>query len=176
VPVAIGLFAVITIVSTGSIKGLSDLTADVLGSRSESPAKIAPATATMGKSIRDGSFAFVVTAIQPPSKTLRGRSGTTEAAQGAFVIVRVDVTNIGYDPVALTATSQYLVSDKGKRFATSSVISSLRGTERIFLDKINPGHTAKAAPILFDVPAGTTIASIELHASGSSTGVNVKLT
>jgi hypothetical protein len=30
-------------------------------------------------------------------------------------------------------------------------------------------------PLLFDVPAGTVVASIELHDSLSSTGVKVKL-
>ena len=40
---------------------------------------------------------------------------------------------------------------------------------------INPGSTVIGAALLFDVPLGTRIASIELHASMSSTGVQVTL-
>jgi len=78
-------------------------------------------------------------------------------------------------PRTLTATDQYLAGNKGQRFATSSAISSLAGAETIFAEKINPGHTVHDAPVLFDVPPGTTIASIELHDSVSSKGVKVAL-
>jgi hypothetical protein len=109
------------------------------------------------------------------SNTITSRLGTTEKAQGVFVIVRADVTNIGYEPRNLIATDQFLVSDRGQRFATSPAISALEGAETIFMDKINPGHTVNDAPMLFDVPRGTIIASLELHDSVSSPGVKVKL-
>jgi hypothetical protein len=85
------------------------------------------------------------------------------------------VTNIGHDPRTLSATNQFLISDRGQRFATSAAISSLPGAETIFLEKVNPGHTVSDVPVLFDVPAGTRIASIELHDSVSSTGVKLKM-
>lgn len=132
-------------------------------------------TAGIGKSVRDGEFAFVVTSMQRPGRTLTDRSGTTETAQGEFVIVRVNVTNVGSKAKTLAATSQFLVNDKGQRFAPSSAITSLQGADLIFLKNINPGNTVTGAPILFDVAPGTTIASIELHDSMSSTGVKVKL-
>jgi len=169
------LLVIITMVGTGGGKTLFGFKASLLGSKVSSPLKVAPATAVLGQSVRDGRFAFLVTSVQRPSKTLTGRTGARETAEGAFVIVRVDVTNIGYEPLTLTATDQFLVSDKGKRFATSAAISSLKGAEQVFLEKINPGHTVSAAPLLFDVPAGTTMASIELHESLSSTGVKVRL-
>lgn len=53
--------------------------------------------------------------------------------------------------------------------------SSLAGAETIFHDTINPGRTVNNAPVLFDVEAGTVIASIELHDSMTSTGVRVRL-
>jgi len=116
-----------------------------------------------------------VTSVHRPSKTLTDRLGATDTAEGVYVIVRVDVTNIGYEARTLSATDQFLVDDSGQRFGTSSATSSLAGAETIFLEKINPGHTVRDAPLLFDVPAGTTIASIELHNSLSSTGVKVRL-
>jgi len=132
-------------------------------------------TGTLGQSVRDGRFAFTVTSPARYSTTITSRMGTTEKAQGIFVIVRADVTNIGYEPRTLTATDQFLVSDNGQRFATSPAVSALAGAETIFLEQINPGHTVHDAPMLFDVPRGTMISSIELHDSVSSSGVKVKL-
>lgn len=129
----------------------------------------------IGQNVRDGTFAFTVTSVESPRKTITNRAGGVQTAQGMFVIIRLNVTNIGYDPRSLTATDQFLISDKGQRFATSATISSLAGAETIFLKRVNPGHTVNGAPMLFDVPPGTTIASIELHDSMSSTGVKVRL-
>jgi len=169
------LFVIIMVGTGGNDPRIFDFTTSALESKVESATNFAPATATIGKSVRDGKLAFIVTSMQPPSKTLTDRFGTTKTAEGVFVIVRVNATNIGYDPRTLTATDQFLVNDKGQRFAPSSAISSLAGAETIFLEKINPGHTVNDAPLLFDVPSGTTIAGVELHDSLSSTGVTVKL-
>lgn len=116
-----------------------------------------------------------MTSLRPPNRSLTNRLGTRETAQGEFVIVRVDVTNIGYEARTLTATDQFLISDKGQRFATSAATSSLAGSEEIFVEKINPGHTVNDASLLFDVPAGTMVTGVELHDSASSPGVKVKL-
>ena len=175
-PLAVTLLFLIIMISTGgNDPGIFDLTTSALESKIESVAKLTTATATIGQSVRDGKFAFIVTSVKPPNKFLTDRLGTTETAQGEIVIVRVNVTNIGYEARTLTATDQFLVSNKGQRFATSAAISSLEGSEKILLEKINPGHMVNDAPLLFDVQPGTTIAYIELHDSVSSTGVKVKL-
>ena len=152
-----------------------DFTSSAVEPTAESATKVTPVTATIGENVRDGRFAFAVTSVHRPSKTLTDRLGATDTAEGVYVIVRVDVTNIGYEARTLSATDQFLVDDSDQRFGTSSATSSLAGAEMIFLEKINPGHTVRDAPLLFDVPAGTTIASIELHNSLSSTGVKIRL-
>jgi Domain of unknown function (DUF4352) len=167
------VFLVIMVTTGGNDPGIFDRTTGSAESKAEIANKI-PA-ANLGQSVRDGKFAFVVTSLAKPSKTIMSLLGSTETAQGVFVIVRVNVTNIGYDARALTATDQFLISDQGQRFATSSSISSLPGAATIFRDKVNPGHTVNDAPMLFDVPSGTTIAAIELHDSVSSNGVKVGL-
>ena len=173
-PSAVLLVFLLIMVSTGgNDPGIFDRTTN----NAESNAEIAnnvPA-ANIGESVRDGKFSFVVTSLEKPSKTITSKLGSTETAEGVFVIVRVNVTNIGYDARTLTATDQFLISDQGQRFATSSAISSLPGAETIFLEKVNPGHTVNDAPMLFDVPSGTTITAIELHDSVSSNGVKVGL-
>jgi hypothetical protein len=169
------LFVVIMVATGANNPTIFNFTKGSSTSAAGSAAKAAPATATIGQSVRDGRFAFTVSTMARPARTLRDRLGTLETAEGVFVVVRVDVTNIGYEAGTLTATNQFLISDQGKRFATSAAISSLAGAETIFLEKINPGRTVNDAPLLFDVPAGTRIASIELHDYLSSTGVKVRL-
>jgi hypothetical protein len=168
------VFVGIILVGTGG-KGspiLSFLPGTPDSSAGSSPAEVVPATGTVGESVRDGSFAFVVTYAKPPVKTVKDRSGAVKIAEGQFVIVGVNVTNIGFEPRALGATEQFVANVQGQRFATSSANSSLEGIPH---EKLNPGQTANDVPLLFDLPFGTAVTSIELHDSLSSTGVKVKL-
>lgn len=155
--------------------GTSDLVSSLYQPSAESAAKALAETADLGQNVRDGSFAFVVTSVQRPGRIIWGQSGTTESAQGEFVIVRVNVTNLGGEAKTLTATGQFLVNDKGQRFAPSSAVMLVDGAAKIFLENINPGSTVMDAPLLFDVTPGTTITSIELHDSALSKGVKVGL-
>jgi len=138
-------------------------------------AKPAAAVPGIGAKVRDGKFEFVVTGVERPGKTFAGQFGTTETAQGDFVIVRVSVTNVGNEGQMLDSSSQQLFNDKGQKFAPSSAIMSLKGADKFFLQNINPGNTVKGAPLLFDVAPGTKIANIELHDSPFSDGVKVKV-
>jgi Domain of unknown function (DUF4352) len=174
-PATVLLVLVIIIVGTGgNDPKIFDFTTSAQESKAESAVGTS-AAATMGQSVRDGEFSFIVTSVLPPSKFLTDRAGTTQTAQGEFVIVRLSVTNIGHEPRTVTATDQFLISDQGQRFATSAAISSLQGSEKILLEKVNPGNTVYDVPMLFDVVPGTRIAEIELHDSIGSAGVKVKL-
>jgi hypothetical protein len=171
----IGAFTVIMITTGGNDSGLFRAVTNAAAPSAASSIAVPPANAVMGKSVRDGRFSFVVTSVEPPSASFTDRSGTVQKAQGIFVVVRVNVTNIGHEASTLTATDLYLVDIRGQRFATSSAIASLAGAERIFADKINPGHTVNMAPLLFDLTPGTVVASVELHDSRTSAGVRVRL-
>ena len=168
-------FGIIMISTGGNDPGIIDRTQSVLESQAEGEITVQPATATIGQSVRDGGFAFMVTSVQQAGATISDRSGRTQTAQGVFVIVRVRVSNTGYEARPLAATHQFLISDTHQRFATSSAVSSLTNAERVFVEKVNPGSHVYEAPLLFDVPPGTTLASVELHDALSSAGVKVRL-
>lgn len=155
--------------------GTSDLASSPYQPSAESAAEARAESAVIGQKVRDGSFSFVVNSLQRPGRIIWGQSGTTESAQGEFVIIRVNVTNLGGEAKALTATGQFLVNDKGQRFAPSSAVMLVDGAAKIFRENINPGSTVMDAPLLFDVTPGTTITSIELHDSSLSKGVKVGL-
>lgn len=134
-----------------------------------------PAAAVIGTAVRDGKFEFTVTAVERVGTTI-GEDFLQETAQGEYVIVRVNVTNIGDEPQMLSSSGQVLYNDKGQKYEPSSdALFSLEGASDFFLEDINPGNTITGAPLLFDVPVGTVLDRIELHDSMFSGGVEVSL-
>jgi hypothetical protein len=132
------------------------------------------AAAGIGTKVRDGGYNFVVTGVEHPGKTLAGKVGETLTAQGEFVIVLVNVTNLGNKEQTPGCSYQILKNDKGQTFRPNSGI--LRTKEALkFVQFIKPGKTVNGFVMLFDVPPGTNVASIELHDSPQTPGVNVKL-
>jgi hypothetical protein len=133
------------------------------------------ASAGIGTKVRDGKLEFVVTDVQHPGKTLAGKVGEILTAHGAFVIVVVNVSNVGQQDQTPSCSCQILMNDKGQRFQPSSAI--LRTKEALkFVRLIKPGETVNGVLLLFDVAPGTNIVKIELHDSPLSPGVDVRLT
>lgn len=133
-----------------------------------------PAAAGIGTKVRDATFEFVVTGVERPGKTFPGKSHTTLTAQGEFVIVRVDVTNIGDDARRLDCQCQYLLNDRGQAISPSTAILSTTDALK-YVQLIEPASTVIGAPVVFDVARGTKIVNIELHGSSTSPGVQVRL-
>jgi hypothetical protein len=141
----------------------------------EELAEEAPAVeAVIGTAVRDGKFEFVVTGVERVGATI-GEGFSQETAQGEFVIIRMDVTNIGDEAQTLSSSGQVLYNDKDQKFEPSSAIFSLPDADKFFLEKINPGNKVVGAPLLFDVAPGTVLNKIELHDSVFSGGVEVSL-
>ena len=133
----------------------------------------APA-AGIGTKVRDGKFEFVVTGVERPGRILVGKLDETLTAHGEFVVVRVDVTNVGDEAQAPNCSCQLLHNDEGREFEPSPAILSTKGALK-FVRQINPGETVKDVLVLFDVAPGTKVVNIELHDSPFSTGAKVKL-
>src|SRR5664280_1058192 len=136
--------------------------------------QVKAATPGIGTKVRDGEFGFAVTGVEHPGKTLAGKVGETLTAHGEFVIVLVNVTNLGKQDQAPNCSCQILMNDKGQTFRTSSAI--LRTKEALkFVQLIPPGDTVNGVLMLFDVAPGTNVVNIKLHDSPVSPGVNVRL-
>ena len=148
---------------------------DAAVSVSQPTADGAPATAAhIGVKVRDGNSEFVVTGMEHPGKTIAGKTGKTLTARGDFVIVRVDITNIGAVPKAPDCSCQLMITDKAWAFEPSPSILSTKEALK-FIQRINPGETVKDVIVLFDLAPGTMVGSVELHDSQSSHGVMVNL-
>ncbi|MCX0274232.1 DUF4352 domain-containing protein [Nocardia zapadnayensis] len=119
--------------------------------------RLAPA----GSEVRDGKFAFVVTQVDPPVKSVGG-DYLGKAAQGEFVLVHIDVTNTSDQPQSYLGSNQKLIDAQGREF-TNDTEAEIYSNDDVFTD-INPGN--KFSVILaFDVPVGTQAAALEFHDS-----------
>jgi Domain of unknown function (DUF4352)/Protein of unknown function (DUF2510) len=139
------------------------------------PVPAAKAAPGIGSKVLDGKFEFTVTKVEKVGPSFAGQFGTKEVAQGEFIIVRVNVKNVGNEAQMLDSSSQKLINSAGQKFDPSTAIMSIKGADKFFLTNINPGNSVMGAPVLFDVAAGTKIASIELHDSPFSDGVKVAI-
>lgn len=129
---------------------------------------VAPA----GSEVRDGKFAFAVTAVDPPTPAV-GSGFWAAKAKGEFIVVHVDITNVGNEPRSYFDDNQKLYDDQNRQFANNSSAARGLGSETYASD-LNPGFKISVA-IVFDVPAGTVPAMLELHDSMFSGGTKVAL-
>ncbi|MCW2913717.1 MAG: hypothetical protein JWN52_1785 [Actinomycetia bacterium] len=183
--VAVGLFVVLGacgVLLSASSTGTTPNTA----ASPSSPAKAAqPANPTqptkksapvngIGREYRDGKFAFTVTKIKKGVHRV-GDQYIGQTAQGQFVLVYVTVRNIGNEARTFDSSSQKLTDAQGRDFdADSGATIAMGDQSNAFLKDINPGNGVKGI-LIFDVPAGVKLKSLELHDSPFSGGVTISL-
>ncbi|ONM47289.1 DUF4352 domain-containing protein [Nocardia donostiensis] len=136
------------------------------------PAEEKSDTAPAGTSVRDGKFEFTVTAVEPPVQTVGDNPYLQSTAQGRYILVHVTVTNIGDKPQTYFSSNQKLFDDQGRRYENDTM-AELNVNDHLSTP-INPGNSI-AVTIVFDVPAGTVPAALQLHDSVFSGGAKVAL-
>jgi hypothetical protein len=143
---------------------------------SAAPAKEAaakPATPGIGQPAADGDFSFVVSGVNC-TLTQIGSQYLNKKAQGQFCVVDVAVTNIGDSAGHFFGDNAKLRNAQGQQFSADSEAAIYLENSDSLYEEINPGNTLNSK-VVFDVPAGTVPASIELHDSAFSGGVTVNL-
>ncbi|NMM23400.1 MAG: DUF4352 domain-containing protein [Phycicoccus sp.] len=143
-------------------------------SQAERSTQVGAPVAGIGAKVRDGTFEFVVTAVERPGKTLVGKLDEALTAHGEFVVIRVNVTNVGNKAQSPDCSCQLLHNENGREFEPSSSILRTTGALK-FVREIEPGETVEDVLVLFDVAPGTKVVNVELHNSPFSPGVQVKL-
>jgi hypothetical protein len=100
----------------------------------------------VGQEVRDGNFSFVITGVERVDSVAGSEfPDLQKAAQGEYVVVKMVVTNDGTEPPQTFFAS---------------------------FNKLSDGSTVY---IVFDVPKGTDVESIELHDGPFSDAVTVGL-
>ncbi|GEL94824.1 DUF4352 domain-containing protein [Cellulomonas composti] len=128
-------------------------------------------SAGIGTPVRDGKFEFTVTAVETGVPSV-GDDILSLDAQGQFVLVHVTVTNIGDEAQYFDGSSQELVDTEGRTHSASTEAAIYLDDANSILDQINPGVSVEGT-VVFDIPADATPATLVLHDSAFSGGVEV---
>ncbi|MFV2144056.1 DUF4352 domain-containing protein [Isoptericola sp. G70] len=127
----------------------------------------------LGDAVRDGKFEFTVTKLEDGVKQI-GDDFLNEKAQGQFVLVHMTVENIGDEAQYFDGDSQELVDTKGRTHSADTGAAIYLEDSNSFLNEINPGNTVDGV-VVFDLPKKATPATLELHDSMFSDGVEVSV-
>lgn len=137
------------------------------------PAKPAKKEPGVGSPVRDGKFEFTVTKVKTGVKSV-GDQYLSKQAQGSFVLISVTVKNIGDKAQTMFDDNQKLRDADGREFSADTEAAIHLKNNDLWLKEVNPGNTATGT-LIYDMPAGATPASLELHDSAFSGGVTVSL-
>jgi hypothetical protein len=127
----------------------------------------------MGDAVRDGKFEFTVTELEDGVDQI-GDDFLNEKAQGQFVLVHMTVENVGDEAQYFDGDSQKLVDTEGRTHSADTGAAIYLDDSNSFLNEINPGNTVDGV-VVFDVPADASAATLELHDSMFSGGVEVSV-
>ena len=137
-------------------------------------AAAAAAAPQLGKTVRDGKFAFTVTAVKCGIAQVGTGDILVQKAQGQYCRVSLKVENIGDEAQMMFASNQYLFDTKGRKFSADATANIYDDSAKLMFEEINPGNSIKGF-VYFDVPKGTKVSKLELHDSMFSGGVEVRL-
>ncbi len=123
--------------------------------------------AGVGEEVRDGKFGFVVTdfGVADQEAGLKPR--------GEFIIVTLQVSNVGNEPQSFFVQNQKLIDTQGREYAADSMAAIRINEDAMALD-LGPGFDI-TVNVPFDVPRGTQPEYVELHDSAFSGGALVRL-
>ena len=127
----------------------------------------------IGEPAADGKFTFVTNGVDC-STTEIGSEYLNKTAQGTFCIVDLTITNTGNKPQSFFGDNAKLFNAAGQEYSADTEAAIYLEDSSSLYEEINPGNSLKSK-VVFDVPAGTTPTSIELHDSVFSGGVTVDL-
>jgi hypothetical protein len=159
--------------STTGAAGAADGVADAPAPAEEAAPAEDAVDAGIGQPAADGDFSFVVSGVDC-SLTEIGNQYVGTKAQGQFCVVSVAVTNIGNKAQSFFGDNASLFNAAGQEFSADTEAAIYLEDSSSLYEEINPGNTLNSK-VVFDVPAGTTPSSIELHDSAFSGGVTVSL-
>jgi cytoskeletal protein RodZ len=135
---------------------------------SEAAVKQTPETYKVGDRVVVGERAYTITDVRTASSV--GDDFTKQTATGIFVIVTMNVENIGKESATMSSTDVKIIDSEGRTFESDTEAwTALK--ENILLKQIQPGLPVVGQTI-FDVPKGITA---NLQVSSGIWGTDTKL-
>lgn len=127
----------------------------------------------VGSEVRDGKFTFTVQSVTSAGTTL-GDGFLARTAQGEYWLVTMKVLNSSDKPQMFSGSNQKLYVGKSQYGADISAAMALPGTDKSFLNTINPGNSVVGV-VVFDLPAGAKPTKVSVHDSVWSGGASIAL-
>lgn len=134
-----------------------------------------PAEKTMpgiGEAATAGDFEFTVTEVETGVESV-GSEYLGKNAQGQFVLVHIDVKNVGNDTSTLSSSLQKLVDNQGREHEADASAAIYVEDSNTLYERVNPGN-AVSGVLVFDIPADAMPVSVKLQ-EGFSSKVEVSL-
>ncbi|MBY0287492.1 MAG: DUF4352 domain-containing protein [Mycobacteriaceae bacterium] len=156
------IFAVFVVFGLAAVGSEKEDTPSRTPSASNTPwspeaADTGQASAGINQPVRDGKFEFVVNGI---------------STQRGFVVVQMQVTNIGNEAQTFFPQNQKLIDSAGREFECDTMAVYEFNDDGI--TELNPGlSTAILVP--FQAPPNTAFSAVEVHDSAFSGGARVTL-
>jgi hypothetical protein len=148
----------------------STTSANGWGGGTETTSESAAPASGSGPRAADGAITFALTGTETAASVKSQDAPVEQNAQGQYVIVHLTVSNTGDQPATFVGTFQKLKAG-GATYSIDDVATAyLNGT----VAQLNPGDNSNVA-IAFDVPAGTTPDSLEVHGDPTSAGAELPL-
>lgn len=122
----------------------------------EATQEAAPAAPGIGETVSDEKAAFTVTAFGDPVSTY-GESPFEETAQGEFRVADVTIKNLDSTKLSLFSSDVVAKDAAGNEYEPTTVFTD---QEVLSLEEVNPGNEV-AKKVVFDVPAGTQLVTVE---------------
>lgn len=131
----------------------------------------------VGQQVHDGDLAFVVTRVSDAGTVGDVADPALQAtATGTFVVVHLEVLNLGQATRSFLGDEQKLKDATGKEYTPDSMANILaRNAEQLEPGaELGPG-AQKRSVLVYDVPRGTVPKEIDLHSGYNSKGAKVVL-
>jgi hypothetical protein len=128
-------------------------------------------TYAIGQRAADGKLTFTVSGVDCSSTTI-GKAPLSRTAMGTFCVVTLNVENTGRESATFIDSLQKGYDASGREYSTDSAATAY-AAPNVWLATINPGGSVQNGMIVFDVAAGTSLASLVLHDGPFSGGVRV---
>ena len=174
IKIILGVFVLLVIVGlfgSGGNNTSNDSTSNQVeepATTSEAAVKQTPETYKVGDRVVVGERAYTITDVRTASSV--GDGFTKQTATGIFVIVTMNVENIGKESATMSSTDVKIIDSEGRTFE-SDTEAWIALKENILLKQIQPGLPVVGQTI-FDVPKGITA---NLQVSSGIWGTDTKL-
>ncbi|WP_039824160.1 DUF4352 domain-containing protein [Nocardia testacea] len=123
----------------------------------------------VGSRVEVGGFGFVVTGIDGPISAVC-TGGPKKTAEGQYLVIHVEVTDVGAEPPAFFGAAPRLIGDDGRAFGPGRGAELLLESDPVG-EMIDP-QVVHTMTMVFDIPVSVRAAAMEFRHIVSKTDLD----